>query len=69
MRAAADVGVQVFHIDAYDIISEAGAEGVNTEGFLRASIDRTLSYGKESWVILLSHLEALKLQLHKWEKY
>ncbi|PUU82934.1 hypothetical protein B9Z19DRAFT_1098947 [Tuber borchii] len=59
MRAAADVGVHVFHIDAYDIISDGGAGDVKTEGFLRARVDRALSCGKESCVLLLSHLEAL----------
>ena len=59
MRAAADVGVNVFRIDAYDIITDGGAEDVNIEGFLRASVDRALSCGKKSFIILLSHLEPL----------
>ncbi|PWW76916.1 P-loop containing nucleoside triphosphate hydrolase protein [Tuber magnatum] len=59
MRAAADVGVHVFHIDAYDIISDGGAGDAKTEGFLRARVDRALSCGKESCVLLLSHIEAL----------
>lgn len=58
MRAASDVGVHVFHIDAYDIISDGGAGDVKTEGFLRARVDRALSCGKESCVLLLSHIEA-----------
>lgn len=58
MRAASDVGVHVFHIDAYDIISDGGSGDVKTEGFLRARVDRALSCGKESCVLLLSHIEA-----------
>lgn len=59
VRAAADVGVHVFHIDAYDIISDGGAGDVKTEGFLRARVDRALSCGQESCVLLLTHIEAL----------
>ncbi|KAG0128394.1 hypothetical protein HOY82DRAFT_671556 [Tuber indicum] len=59
MRAAADVGAHVFHIDAYDITSDGGPGDVKTEGFLRARVDRALSCGKESCVLLLSHIEAL----------
>ena len=59
MRDAADFGVHVFHIDAYDIISDCGARDVNIEDFLRASVDRAVSCGKESFIILLSHLEPL----------
>lgn len=58
-RAASDVGIHVFHIDAYDIISDGGAGDVKTEGFLRARVDRALSCGKESCVLLLTHIEAL----------
>ncbi|RPB17526.1 AAA-domain-containing protein [Morchella conica CCBAS932] len=59
MRAASDVGVHVFHIDAYDIISDGGSGDVKTEGFLRARVDRALTCGKESCILLLSHIEAL----------
>lgn len=59
LKASADVGVHVFHIDAYDIISDSGAGDVKTEGFLRARVERALSCGKESCVLLLSHIEAL----------
>lgn len=59
LRAASDVGVHVFHIDAYDVISDGGAGDVKTEGFLRARVDRALSCGKETCVLLLTHIEAL----------
>ncbi|KAI5857850.1 P-loop containing nucleoside triphosphate hydrolase protein [Tricharina praecox] len=57
--AAADVGVHVFHIDAYDIIADGGAGDTKTEAFLRARVDRALSCGKETCVLLISHVEAL----------
>jgi peroxin-6 len=57
--AAADVGVHVFHIDAYDIIADGGAGDTKTEAFLRARVDRALSCGKETCVLLISHIEAL----------
>lgn len=59
LRAASDVGVHVFHIDAYDVISDGGAGDVKTEGFLRARVDRAISCGKETCVLLLTHIEAL----------
>jgi len=67
MRTATDVRVHVFHIDAYDIISDGGAGDVKPEGFLRARVDRALSCGKESCVLLLS-LTLKPLQRHEWEK-
>lgn len=58
MRAAADVGVHMFHIDAYDIVSEGNNGDVKTEAFLRARVDRALACGKENTVLLISHVEA-----------
>jgi peroxin-6 len=57
--AAADVGVHIFHIDAYDIIADGGAGDTKTEAFLRARVDRALSCGKEACALLVSHIEAL----------
>lgn len=57
--AAADVGVHVFHIDAYDIISDGGAGDTKTEAFLRARVDRALSCGREACALLITHVEAL----------
>ena len=57
--AAADVGVHVFNIDAYDIIADGGAGDTKTEAFLRARVDRALMCGKETCVLLMSHVEAL----------
>ncbi|KAF8541180.1 hypothetical protein BDD12DRAFT_979837 [Trichophaea hybrida] len=57
--AAADVGVHIFHIDAYDIIADGGAGDTKTEAFLRARVDRALSCGKETCVLLITHIEAL----------
>ncbi|KAI5796512.1 hypothetical protein EDC01DRAFT_787586 [Geopyxis carbonaria] len=59
MAAAADVGVHVFHIDAYDIIADGGAGDTKTEAFLRARVDRAISCGKETCVLLITHVEAL----------
>ena len=58
MRAAADVGVHMFHIDAYDIVSEGNNGDVKTEAFLRVRVDRALACGKENTVLLISHVEA-----------
>ncbi|KAK6340660.1 peroxisomal assembly protein [Orbilia brochopaga] len=58
-RAAADVGVHIFHIDVYDIIGEGGqASDVKTEAYLRARAERAASCGVENCVLLLSHVEA-----------
>jgi len=48
MRAVPDVGVHVFHIDAYYIISDGGPWDVKTEVYLQAIVGRALFYGKET---------------------
>ncbi|KAI5809944.1 hypothetical protein DFH27DRAFT_597843 [Peziza echinospora] len=58
MRAAADVGVHMFHIDAYDVVSEGNNGDVKTEAFLRVRVERALACGKENTVLLISHVEA-----------
>ncbi|KAL7274925.1 peroxisomal assembly protein [Rhizina undulata] len=58
-QAAKEVGVHIFHIDAYDIISDGGAGDTKTEAFLRARVERAGTCGKECCVLLISHIEAL----------
>ena len=59
--ACADLGLHVFPIDAYDILSEGGAGGgdVKTEASLKARIDRAMSCGPMYTIPLIRHLEAL----------
>ena len=60
LQACADLGLHVFPIDAYDILSEGGAGGdVKTEASLKARIDRAMSCGSEFTVPLIRHMEAL----------
>ena len=60
LQACADLGLHLFPIDAFDILSEGGAGGdVKTEASLRARIDRAMSCGSEFTVPLIKHLEAL----------
>ena len=59
--ACADLGLHLFSIDAYDVLSEGGAGGgdVKTEASLRAKVERALSCGAEYTVPLIRHAEAL----------
>lgn len=59
--ACADLGLHIFIIDAYDILTEGGAGGgdVKTEAFLKARAERALSCGPEYTVILIRHIDAL----------
>ena len=60
LQACADLGLHMFPIDAYDILSEGGAGGdVKTEASLKARIDRAMSCGSEFTVPLIRHIEAL----------
>ena len=59
-RAASDLGVHTFRIDAYDVLSEGnGAGDVKAEALLQARIDRARSCGPAFTTILLTHVEAL----------
>ena len=59
-QAASDLGVHVFQIDAHDITAEGGSAGeVKTEALFKARVERALSCGPASTVILLRHIEAL----------
>ncbi|KAI9819594.1 MAG: peroxisomal assembly protein [Pycnora praestabilis] len=59
--ACADLGLHVFTIDAYDIVTEGGAGGgdMKTEAYLQARAERALSCGPEYTAILIQHVEAL----------
>ena len=59
-RAASDLGLHVFEIDAYDLIAEGGSAGdVKTEALYKARIERALSCGAEHTIVVLRHVEAL----------
>ncbi|MCJ1246213.1 peroxisomal assembly protein [Trapelia coarctata] len=59
--ACADLGLHIFPIDAYDILTEGGTGSgdIKTEASFRAKIDRALTCGAEYTVPLLQHAEAL----------
>ena len=59
--ACADLGLHLFPIDAYDVLSEGGAGGgdVKTEASLRAKVERALTCGAEYTIPLIRHAEAL----------
>ena len=60
-RACEDLGLHIFSIDAFDILTEGGAGGgdVKTEAFLKARVERALTCGAEYTALLLKHVEAL----------
>ncbi|KAH0558724.1 hypothetical protein GP486_004628 [Trichoglossum hirsutum] len=60
-RACADLGIHVFPIDAYDILTDGGAGGgdVKTEAFLKARCERAMGCGPEFCALLMRHIEAL----------
>ena len=58
--ACANLGLHLFRIDAYDILTEGGEGGdVKTEGTLRARIDRALTCGEMCTVPAIRHVDAL----------
>ena len=59
--ACVDLGLHLFSIDAYDVLSDGGAGGgdVKTEASLRAKVERALTCGAEYTVPLIRHAEAL----------
>ena len=58
--ACADLGLNIFPINSYDILTESqGGGDVKTEGSLRAKIERALTCGAEFVVPLIQHIEAL----------
>lgn len=59
-KAASDLGLHVFEIDAYDIVAEGGSAGdVKTEALFKARIERALTCGADYTIILVRHVEAL----------
>ncbi|PMD41611.1 AAA-domain-containing protein [Hyaloscypha variabilis F] len=59
-RACADIGIQTFTIDSYDIVSD-GSSGsdMKTAGFLEVRADRAMACGPEHTALLIRHIEAL----------
>ncbi|MCJ1467561.1 peroxisomal assembly protein [Pseudocyphellaria aurata] len=59
-RASADLGVHVFSIDAYDLLTEGGAGGgdIKTEALLKARFERAMSCGASCTTVLIRHVEA-----------
>lgn len=59
-KAASDLGLHVFNIDAYDLIAEGGSGGdIKTEALFKARIERALTCGADCTIILVRHIEAL----------
>ncbi|RDH18170.1 peroxisomal biogenesis factor 6 [Aspergillus niger ATCC 13496] len=60
-RACADIGLHTFPIDAYDILTEGGANGgdVKTEAYLKARAERAFHCGPECTALLIKHIEVL----------
>ncbi|KAJ5780676.1 hypothetical protein N7457_005836 [Penicillium paradoxum] len=60
-RACADIGLHTFPIDAYDILTEGGANGgdVKTEAYLKARAERAFHCGANCTSLLIKHIEVL----------
>ena len=60
-RACADIGLHTFPIDAFDILTEGGANGgdVKTEAYLKARAERAFHCGPEYTALLIKHIEVL----------
>ena len=60
-RASADIGLHTFSIDAYDILTEGGANGgdVKTEAYLKARAERAFHCGSDSTTLLIRHIDVL----------
>ncbi|KAL4882808.1 hypothetical protein BJY04DRAFT_226879 [Aspergillus karnatakaensis] len=60
-RACADIGLHTFPIDAYDILTEGGANGgdVKTEAYLKARTERAFHCGADCTALLIKHIEVL----------
>jgi peroxin-6 len=60
-RACADIGLHTFPIDAYDILTEGGANGgdVKTEAYLKARAERAFHCGANCTALLIKHIEVL----------
>ncbi|KAI9798981.1 MAG: peroxisomal assembly protein [Piccolia ochrophora] len=59
-QACADLGIHIFELDAYEILSEGGSGGdVKTEAYIKARADRAIACGPQSCALLIRHVEAL----------
>lgn len=60
-RACADIGLHAFTVDAYDILTEGGANGsdVKTEAYLKARADRAFACGSSCTALVIKHIEVL----------
>ncbi|QGA22126.1 hypothetical protein EYB26_009840 [Talaromyces marneffei] len=60
-RACAEIGLHAFTIDAYDILTEGGANGgdVKTEAYMKARADRALACGPNSTALIIQHIDVL----------
>ncbi|KAL4810242.1 hypothetical protein BDV18DRAFT_130584 [Aspergillus unguis] len=60
-RACAEIGLHTFPIDAYDILTEGGANGgdVKTEAYLKARAERAFHCGADCTALLIKHIEVL----------
>ena len=59
-RAASDLGLHIFEVDAYDLIAEGGSAGdVKTEALFKARIERALNCGPDCTIVSVKHVEAL----------
>lgn len=60
-RACADIGLHTFPIDAYDILTQGGANGgdVKTEAYLKARAERAFHCGSNCTALLIKHIEVL----------
>ncbi len=61
LRACSDLGIHVFPIDAYDILSEEGAGGteMKAEISLKSRAERAMSCGPEYTALLIRRIDAL----------
>lgn len=60
-RACTDIGLHTFPIDAYDILTQGGANGgdVKTEAYLKARAERAFHCGSNCTALLIKHIEVL----------
>lgn len=60
-QACADIGLHTFPIDAYDILTQGGANGgdVKTEAYLKARAERAFHCGSSCTALLIKHIEVL----------
>ena len=59
-RAASDLGLHVFDIDAYELIAEGNSAGdVKTEALFKTRMERAMNCGPDCTLVSLRHVEAL----------